>query len=69
MGILANRLIEKEVIFREDLEEIFGKRPFEDSDSEKPKEKKHDRPADIVASETENSGIVSSIPKDENLKT
>lgn len=27
---LANRLLEKEVIFREDLEEIFGKRPFED---------------------------------------
>jgi ATP-dependent metalloprotease FtsH len=27
---LANVLLEKEVIFREDLEEIFGKRPFED---------------------------------------
>jgi len=26
---LANRLLEKEVIFREDLEEIFGPRPFE----------------------------------------
>ncbi len=26
---MANVLIEKEVIFREDLEHIFGKRPFE----------------------------------------
>jgi cell division protease FtsH len=27
---LASVLLDKEVIFREDLEEIFGKRPFED---------------------------------------
>ena len=27
---LAERLLEKEVLFREDLEEIFGKRPFEE---------------------------------------
>jgi len=27
---LANKLLEKEVIFREDLEEIFGKRPYEE---------------------------------------
>jgi cell division protease FtsH len=33
--ILAEKLLEKEVIFKEDLEEIFGKRPFE-------KEKKDD---------------------------
>jgi len=26
---LANRLLEKEVIFKDDLEHIFGKRPFE----------------------------------------
>jgi len=26
--MLANKLLEKEVIFKEDLEEIFGKRPF-----------------------------------------
>ena len=26
---LAEKLLEKEVIFKEDLEEIFGKRPFE----------------------------------------
>lgn len=33
---LANVLLEKEVIFKEDLEEIFGKRPFE-SETEKTK--------------------------------
>ena len=27
--LLANRLLEKEVIFKDDLEKIFGKRPFE----------------------------------------
>jgi cell division protease FtsH len=31
---LAQRLIDKEVIFREDMEEIFGKRPFEISQQE-----------------------------------
>jgi cell division protease FtsH len=29
LTILAEKLLEKEVIFKEDLEEIFGKRPFE----------------------------------------
>lgn len=33
---LANLLIEKEVIFREDLENIFGKRPFEEAEINKP---------------------------------
>ena len=33
---LANRLLEKEVIFKDDLEKIFGKRPFgkEEQDEE-----------------------------------
>ncbi|AXO80175.1 ATP-dependent zinc metalloprotease FtsH [Olleya aquimaris] len=35
---LAERLIEREVIFKDDLEEILGKRPFEDIDR-KPSEK------------------------------
>ncbi|MBL7471641.1 ATP-dependent zinc metalloprotease FtsH [Robertkochia sediminum] len=43
---LADRLLEKEVIFKDDLERIFGKRPFEkeentpknEDDSEKPEE-------------------------------
>jgi len=30
---LADTLLEKEVIFREDLEEIFGKRPFGEDES------------------------------------
>ncbi len=30
---LANRLLEKEVIFKEDLESIFGKRPWEEKDA------------------------------------
>jgi len=30
VGALANLLLEKEVIFREDVEKIFGKRPFDD---------------------------------------
>jgi uncharacterized membrane protein (Fun14 family) len=29
---LAEKLLEKEVIFKEDLEEIFGKRPFDKAD-------------------------------------
>ncbi|MEW6469102.1 MAG: ATP-dependent zinc metalloprotease FtsH [Bacteroidota bacterium] len=29
LATLANKLLEKEVIFKEDLEEIFGKRPYE----------------------------------------
>lgn len=29
LSLLAEKLLEKEVIFKEDLEEIFGKRPFE----------------------------------------
>ena len=34
LTILAERLLEKEVIFKEDLEKIFGKRPFEKEISE-----------------------------------
>ena len=29
LAVLAEKLLEKEVIFRDDLEAIFGKRPFE----------------------------------------
>ncbi|MFN5319249.1 MAG: ATP-dependent zinc metalloprotease FtsH [Bacteroidia bacterium] len=32
LSLLASKLLEQEVIFREDLEEIFGKRPFDKSD-------------------------------------
>ena len=34
LEILAHKLIEKEVIFKEDVEEIFGKRPFDKEDAE-----------------------------------
>src|SRR5690606_38957557 len=34
---LAEQLLEKEVIFREDLETIFGKRPFDKHEEESPK--------------------------------
>jgi cell division protease FtsH len=35
---LAEYLLEKEVIFKDDLERIFGKRPFEKPEAEAPKE-------------------------------
>ncbi len=35
---LANKLIEEEVIFGEDLEHIFGKRPWNNSEDEKLKD-------------------------------
>ena len=41
LTILADLLLEKEVIFKDDLEKIFGKRPF-DEVTEKVKEKKED---------------------------
>ena len=41
---LANLLVEREVIFREDLEEIYGKRPF---DEEKKNEENHEAEKEI----------------------
>ncbi len=73
---LANLLLEKEVIFREDLESIFGKRPFPDQQHETfeeqaddagevldkaGKEKKEDK------SEQPIDGIVKDSPADESL--
>ncbi len=37
LTLLAQKLLEKEVIFKEDLEEIFGKRPFDKHDEVAPK--------------------------------
>ena len=34
LTLLAEKLLEKEVIFKEDLEEIFGKRPFDTTHEE-----------------------------------
>lgn len=39
LTILADKLLEKEVIFKEDLEEIFGKRPFDKPEEIAPKVK------------------------------
>jgi cell division protease FtsH len=45
LKVLAYKLLEKEVIFKEDLEEIFGKRPFEkpeeqETQNKEPEQKK-----------------------------
>jgi cell division protease FtsH len=53
---LAQRLLEKEVIFKDDLEKIFGKRPFEKDkrmEAEEAAEKEEKSNKDISKSETE----------------
>lgn len=67
---LANQLLEKEVIFKEDLEKIFGKRPFETSEekvarkvvSNEKKNKSEDKPE----SNTTNSPDKKQKKKEEN---
>jgi ATP-dependent metalloprotease FtsH len=68
LEILAKRLLEKEVIFREDLEEIFGKRLYADPEEKTAvkKEKLPDHASDVTSNETKDSGIVGSIPKEES---
>ena len=39
LTMLAEKLLDKEVIFKEDLEEIFGKRPFDKPEQESIKPK------------------------------
>lgn len=43
---LANKLIDKEVVFGDDLEQIFGKRPWVKEEIEFPKESQHDADTD-----------------------
>jgi len=43
LTVLAELLLEKEVIFKDDLEKIFGKRPFEKEETEVKKEAKSDK--------------------------
>ncbi|MCK0191336.1 ATP-dependent zinc metalloprotease FtsH [Arenibacter sp. F20364] len=53
---LAQRLLEKEVIFKDDLEKIFGKRPFEKDkrmEAEEAAEKEEKANKDLPKSETE----------------
>ena len=56
---MADKLIEKEVIFREDLEEIFGKRAWEPEVAETSK-KEEQNPAPA-----ENSAPVTDTPEEE----
>ena len=51
LTILAERLLEKEVIFKEDLEKIFGRRPFEKEFDEKGQEIPDDSIEEAVAVE------------------
>ena len=52
---LAEKLLEKEVIFRDDLEEIFGKSIFE---AELIEEKKISKKADVIAEVEESIEIM-----------
>ncbi|MEX0274785.1 MAG: ATP-dependent zinc metalloprotease FtsH [Flavobacteriaceae bacterium] len=58
LSILAERLLEKEVIFKEDLEKIFGKRPFEktheNGQHEEPSEGDGDTEKTLDADKVEN---------------
>lgn len=58
---LANHLLEKEVIFKEDLENIFGKRPWlkdqenaSSNDRVKPEDKKEEKKETVVSPEVKN---------------
>ncbi len=50
---LAERLLEKEVIFREDLEEIFGPRPFDEPENQTKKEVKVEVANEVTPNKTE----------------
>ncbi len=60
---LAERLLEKEVIFKEDLEKIFGKRPFEKEEVEIPLAKKE---ADKNGQEVSNEEPAEELGKENN---
>jgi cell division protease FtsH len=71
---LANKLLEKEVIFKEDLVEIFGERPWDVSPSEKIEERAEEQGSSIVkdnnSEETTNSSTDSTkddVDKDKKM--
>jgi cell division protease FtsH len=68
LEILAGRLLEKEVIFREDLEEIFGKRPYDNEEDVKKEiiEKVIDTPTEVITGGLKDDAIISDIPNDNN---
>lgn len=53
---LAERLLDKEVIFKEDLEKIFGKRPF-DKEFDKLGQEKIDKKKESAAKPTEEEAL------------
>ncbi|EAQ40945.1 ATP-dependent zinc metalloprotease FtsH [Polaribacter sp. MED152] len=52
LTVLAELLLEKEVIFKDDLEKIFGKRPFEALDTEVKSEDEIDLPTESTTTES-----------------
>ena len=51
LTVLAELLLEKEVIFKDDLQKIFGKRPFEELDVEVKSDETKEEPKDTVSEE------------------
>jgi len=51
LTVLAELLLEKEVIFKDDLQKIFGKRPFEELDVEVKTDETNEEPKDTVSEE------------------
>ena len=51
LTVLAELLLEKEVIFKDDLQKIFGKRPFEELDVEVKTDETKEEPKDRVSEE------------------
>jgi cell division protease FtsH len=52
LTVLAELLLEKEVIFKDDLQKIFGKRPFEALDAEIKPEDEIDLPTEETSTES-----------------
>ena len=65
---LAQQLLDKEVIFKEDLEEIFGKRPFKEEEKEKPKSHSMSENGSNGAAENISAEIKSDKPSEEETK-
>ena len=69
LSALADKLLEKEVIFKEDLVEIFGKRPFEKEENETTEEKAEEATIVEEANTNESSDKASSTEENKEEKT
>lgn len=74
LSLLAEKLLEQEVIFREDLEDIFGKRPFDKSDegnnsAEEISKAYQEGAEQAVENTSENTISSSEMPKQESAST